>query len=238
MQLTSFFAALQFLSIIPVRRTFDEHAVARSLLYFPLVGGVIGTILLVVAASTQHLPMLASALVVITWAIITGGLHLDGLADCADAFAVRGDRQRTQEVMKDPRCGPFAVVILTLILLVKFAALVSLFNTGGLIALLIAPVLGRSAVLLLYQTTPYVRAGGLGQVYADHLDSIVLWVVIAVSVGLSVLLIGLVPVLIASLLLLGLRWMMLQKLGGISGDTLGASIELVEACVLMGVVLV
>lgn len=233
---TPFFAALQFLSIFPVQRTFDAPTVARSLLYFPLVGAVIGLLLLCVGALPIAAPLLAAALVLLAWVIITGGLHLDGLADSADAWAAgRGDKQRALKVMKDPLCGPFAVVMLVLLLLCKFAALSVLLESGELTLLLVAPVLARGAVLALYQTTPYIRENGLGQCYVDASDRRYIWAVIAISALLCALLAGVWAVLIAVLAVSALRWLMLQQIGGMTGDTMGATIELVEVCVLFGV---
>jgi adenosylcobinamide-GDP ribazoletransferase len=114
--------------------------------------------------------LLHAALLLTVWVLLSGALHLDGLADSADAWLGGfGDRERTLTIMKDPRSGPIAVVTLVLVLLLKFAALLALIEQQHALALIIVPLLGRSALLGLFLTTPYVRAGGLGQALADHL---------------------------------------------------------------------
>jgi adenosylcobinamide-GDP ribazoletransferase len=159
------------------------------------------------------------------------------LADSADAWAGGfGDRERTLSIMQDPRSGPIAVVVLVLLLLLKFAALATLLASNQLLALLLAPWLARGLVPLLFMTTPYVRAGGLGAALAAHLPrkQLPYWLA---GHGLLLVLIGgwsgLLAVLAALLLLAGLRQLMLQRLGGCTGDTAGALVELVEATVLL-----
>ena len=169
----SFLIALQFLTSLPVRldRMPEPQAVGRSLLYSPLVGLLLGAMLWLVGAVLENAsaPLLA-ALLLTGWVALTGGLHLDGLADSADAWLGGfGDRERTLTIMKDPRSGPLAVVVLVLLLLLKFVALWTLLATDQRLALLLAPLLGRSALLGLFLTTPYVRPGGLGQVLAEQM---------------------------------------------------------------------
>ena len=123
----SFLIALQFLTSLPVRldRMPEPQAVGRSLLYYPLVGLLLGAMLWLVGAVFENasVPLLA-ALLLTVWVALTGALHLDGLADSADAWLGGfGDRERTLTIMKDPRSGPTAVVVLILLLLLKFVAL-------------------------------------------------------------------------------------------------------------------
>jgi adenosylcobinamide-GDP ribazoletransferase len=171
------------------------------------------------------------------WVAITGGLHLDGLADSADAWAGGfGDRERTLSIMQDPRSGPIAVVVLVLLLLLKFAALATLLQANQPLALLLAPWLARGLLPLLFMSTPYVRVGGLGAALAKHLprQQLPYWLaghglLLLVLAGSS----GLLAMLTALLLLAGLRHLMLQRLGGCTGDTAGALVELAEATVLL-----
>ncbi|MEN2505483.1 adenosylcobinamide-GDP ribazoletransferase [Stutzerimonas stutzeri] len=235
----SFLIALQFLTSLPVRldRMPEPQAVGRSLLYYPLVGLLLGAMLWLVGAVFENAsaPLLA-ALLLTGWVALTGGLHLDGLADSADAWLGGfGDRERTLTIMKDPRSGPLAVVVLVLLLLLKFVALWTLLATDQRLALLLAPLLGRSALLGLFLTTPYVRPGGLGQVLAEQmprdtsriaLGGVVLaclalgssgWLALAATVGVGWL----------------SRRAMCRRIGGTTGDTAGALLELVECAVLV-----
>ncbi|WP_434572452.1 adenosylcobinamide-GDP ribazoletransferase [Pseudomonas sp. Z3-8] len=235
-----FWIALQFLSSLPVRLPgMPEPAqLGRSLLFYPLAGVVFGGLLCGLDAWLSGAPLLLHAALLLTaWVLLSGGLHLDGLADSADAWLGGfGDRERTLLIMKDPRSGPIAVVTLVLVLLLKFSALLALIEQQQTLALLIVPVLGRGALLALFLTTPYVRAGGLGQALADHLPRRAGWQVLC-AVALGCVLVagwaGLVGLIVAALGFIGLRRIMLRRLGGCTGDTAGALLELLEMAVLV-----
>jgi len=185
--------------------------------------------------------MLHAALLLTAWVLLSGGLHLDGLADSADAWLGGfGDRERTLTIMKDPRSGPIAVVTLVLVLLLKFSALMALIESQHTLGLLLAPLIGRAAMLGLFLGTPYVRAGGLGQALADHLPRTAGQQVLLVSALVCVLIAGvsgLLALLVASIGFFWLRHLMLRRLGGSTGDTAGAMLELLEVAVLLAMVL-
>lgn len=244
-----FFIALQFLTTIPVRlsRVPDEQAMGRSLLYYPLVGLLVGGLLsallwgVMTASSTSPAPLLA-AIILTLWVLLTGGLHLDGLADSTDALMGGiGDRQRTLDLMKDPTSGPMGVLSLLLVLLIKFTALQALVATQNWQALLVAPLMGRSAVLALFLTTPYVRPNGLGALITTHMprktSMIVLLIMLAIVSGFFG---WSAPWLLLSVTLVffGLRTLMMHHLGGTTGDTAGALVELIEMSVLVMMVFV
>ncbi|MBC3273270.1 adenosylcobinamide-GDP ribazoletransferase [Pseudomonas sp. SWRI81] len=236
--------ALQFLSRLPIRLPGmpAPEQLGRSLLFYPLVGLLFGLILYTLNLLLAGAPsLLHAALLLTVWVLLSGALHLDGLADSADAWLGGfGDRERTLTIMKDPRSGPIAVVTLVLVLLLKFAALLALIEQGQGMALVIVPVLGRAALLGLFLTTPYVRAGGLGQALADHLPRKGGWWVLGLS-ALGCLLIAGISAVVALLISLGvfvwLRRVMLRRLGGTTGDTAGALLELLEMMVLVGLAL-
>jgi adenosylcobinamide-GDP ribazoletransferase len=239
-----FWIALQFLSSLPVRLpgmpTPQESG--RSLLFYPLVGLLFGGILWLLNWLLLGTPvMLHAALLLTVWVLLSGALHLDGLGDSADAWLGGfGDRERTLTIMKDPRSGPIAVVTLVLVLLLKFAALLALIEQGQGLVLIIVPVLGRAALLGLFLTTPYVRAGGLGQALADHLPRRAGWWVLGVSALGCLLIAGIsavVAVVISVAVFVWLRRVMMRRLGGTTGDTAGALLELLEMGVLVGLVL-
>ena len=240
-----FWIALQFLSSLPVRLPGmpAPQELGRSLLFYPLVGLLFGGILWGFNWLMLGAPLLLHAAFLLTvWVLLSGALHLDGLADSADAWLGGfGDRERTLTIMKDPRSGPMAVVTLVLVLLLKFAALLALIEQQHALALIIVPLLGRSALLGLFLTTPYVRAGGLGQALADHLPRSAGKQVLAVS-GLACVLIaglsGFFAVVLAVVLFAWLRRVMLRRLGGTTGDTAGALLELLEVAMLVGLALI
>ena len=240
-----FWIALQFLSSLPIRLPGmpEPRELGRSLLFYPLVGLLFGLILWGLNGALHGAPLLLHAALLLTvWVLLSGALHLDGLADSADAWLGGfGDRERTLTIMKDPRSGPIAVVTLMLVLLLKFAALLALIEQQQSVYLLIVPLLGRGALLALFLTTPYVRAGGLGQALADHLPRRAGQQVLAVSALAGVVLAGwpgVFALVLAGLAFAWLRQVMLRRLGGTTGDTAGAMLELLEVTVLVGLVLV
>ena len=239
-----FWIALQFLSSLPIRLPGmpEPRELGRSLLFYPLVGLLFGAILWVVNWLLLGTPtLLHAALLLSVWVLLSGGLHLDGLADSADAWLGGfGDRERTLTIMKDPRSGPIAVVTLVLVLLLKFSALLALIEQAHSLALIIVPLIGRSALLGLFLTTPYVRAGGLGQALADHLPRSAGRQALVVSALGCVLIAGVSGVLalvLAVLVFVWLRQVMLRRLGGTTGDSAGAMLELLEVAVLVGLAL-
>ncbi|MBP7974742.1 MAG: adenosylcobinamide-GDP ribazoletransferase, partial [Acinetobacter sp.] len=122
-----FLIALQFLTIVPVqlKQIPTARQNAQSLLFYPVIGLLIGLILFGLSVALIELPaILLASIVLVIWIWLTGGLHLDGLADTADAWVGGfGDRERTLQIMKDPASGPIGVLSLIIVCLLKFTAL-------------------------------------------------------------------------------------------------------------------
>ncbi|MDH4874525.1 adenosylcobinamide-GDP ribazoletransferase [Pseudomonas sp. BN515] len=241
--MTPLLIALQFLTRLPVRLPGmpEPRQIGRSLLWYPLVGVLIGALLLAGAWLLDGRPvLLSSALLLALWVGLSGGLHLDGLADTADAWVGGyGDRERTLTIMKDPRSGPIAVVVLVVVLLLKFAALAALLQKGQWLPLMLAPWLARGMLPLLFLTTPYVRPGGLGQALAEHLPrrELPLWLGGQAVVMLLFGWVAWIALVMALVVFAWLRGRFVQRLGGTTGDTAGAMVEIVEVGVLVGVAL-
>lgn len=240
MMLRSFLIALQFLTRFPLPafNRPEDRDIGRSLLFYPLVSLLIGAVLVAldwIAAGASE--AVRAALLLAAWVIVTGGLHLDGLADSADAWVGGlGDRERTLAIMKDPRSGPAAVTVLGVVLILKFAALQTLVAAGAWQALLLAPLLGRGVVPLLFLTTPYVRPGGLGAALATHLPRrAAIGVVLATALAVPVLAgkSGVLALIAAAAMFLLLRALMIRRINGATGDTVGAMVELTETAVLV-----
>lgn len=232
--------AIQFLTQIPVRlkQTYGEREVGASLLYYPLVGLLLGALLVGLHSLLHGVPVLLhAALLLAAWVVMTGALHLDGLADSVDAWLGGiGNRERTMAIMKDPYAGPAAVVAVVLVLLLKFSALVGLMQCDNGWALLWPLLLARSAMPLLFLTTPYVRPGGLGSALARHAPRrAMVLMLLATLLGVLGVLgmrgVGLVLGCLAVFWLL--RRMMIARLGGTTGDTAGALLELMETTALI-----
>lgn len=239
------FIALQFLTRLPVplRDRPTENDTGRSLLYYPLVGLVLGLLLTATAWALADAPAgLRAALVLAVWVLLTGALHLDGLADSADAWmGGRGDRERTLAIMRDPCSGPGGVVALVVVLIVKFAALESILATGDWMPLVLAPLLARALLPLLFLTTPYVRPGGLGAAMAQHLPrrtaaGVVLATALAVPAFTGAQ--GVWSLAAAAAVFILLRAMMQRRLQGTTGDAAGAMVELIETATLVAAAIV
>lgn len=244
----AFLIALQFLTIIPIELKFMPNAQQQrqSLLYYPVVGALLGGLLYLVAMSLSFLPtiMLAS-IVLVLWVIMTGGLHLDGLADTADAWVGGfGDVERTLAIMKDPRCGPIGVLSLLLQCLMKWSAIYVLLQQHYAVALILFPILGRTAPIILLACTPYVRTQGLAsqltpsepQSFSSHL-----WTVLVLLSSAAISLYwswqGILTAVIALLNIWLLRRIFVKRVGGVTGDLLGATIELTETVALWSLII-
>lgn len=224
--------ALGFLTSLPVR-TPDRLAagdLGRAALWFPVVGLGLGFVLWAShALIAPHLPAaITAALVIGLWIAATGALHLDGLADCFDGLFVSAPVERRLEILADVHVGAFGVVGLVWFLIAKTAALASLAGGG---ALLLAPIAGRWLMVLLAGSQP-ARPDGLGARLHGELGRGV-WLVavlpVAVAVGLGIR--GLLALLAAHAV--GFAWLALarRRVGGQTGDVLGAAGELGElAC--------
>ncbi|MEN8641163.1 adenosylcobinamide-GDP ribazoletransferase [Pseudomonas sichuanensis] len=236
----AFWIALQFLSSLPVSLPGmpTPAQMGRSVLFYPAVGLLFGLLLWLASHLLQGVAApLQAALLLALWVLLSGALHLDGLADSADAWLGGfGDRERTLQIMKDPRSGPIAVVTLVLVLLLKFCALWVLVEGGAGGLLVVAPIVGRAAMLGLFLTTPYVRPGGLGTALAEHLPRRAAGWILLGSAG-AVGVVGgwaVMAALLAALLVFAwLRQLMCRRLGGTTGDTAGALLELLELTVVV-----
>ena len=235
--------AVQFLTRIPTPQIadLDPRDLSRSAIYFPLVGLIIGAALLLAFAVGGVAGINVGALfVLITWVWITGGLHLDGLGDIADAFGAAHSRpERFHEVLKDPHTGSFAVIAITLLLIAKFVLLAELVGEAMPWGLLLVPAWARWATLVWSRMVPPLQSGppmqsGMAERFAWEIEwsSIVTWgaALIAASLYLAPNLLMALTVVVAGTYYW--RW----RLGGITGDGLGASIEVMECVLLLALV--
>jgi adenosylcobinamide-GDP ribazoletransferase len=236
--------ALQFLTRLPVSVSPapEPRELGQSLLWYPLVGLLIGGLLYGLDATlAPGAPqLLRAALVLAAWVSLTGALHLDGLADSADAWiGGRGERDLTLRIMKDPHAGPAGVTAIVVLLLLKLAALDAV-PAGQRLALILPPFLARSAVPALFACTRYVRPDGIASAHAASMPRAAALVVASIAlcaaaIGLGSM--GLAAVATASIGFVLLRAYMLRWIDGTTGDTAGAMIELLEAAVLVSLAL-
>ena len=215
--------------------------------WYPVVGLILGLILAAAAwlpgaAALAVPPAVGAFLVLGLWVWSTGALHLDGLADTADAWVGGlGSRERTLAIMKDPACGPVGVSVLALVLIGKFAALETLIGSGAGLSLAWVPLLARAQLPVLLLTTPYARAQGMGAAPARAVPPRASVTVVAlVAIGAVVMLgwVGLVLVGASAGVLWRVRRALLGRLGGFTGDTAGALVELTELLAILLLTLV
>lgn len=235
--------ATGFLTVLPVywRREAGTHpSLGQSAGWFPWVGAAIG----LGAGATWWLsslalpPLLAAVLAVTTWVILTGGLHLDGLADCCDGLLSAAPREKRLEIMRDPRLGSFGVIGLCLALLIKVAAIYSLPASNAIPAMLLAASSARG-LLLLAGGQPTARAGGMGEEFSSGLRRATLPLAAVPVIGLSLWLgwSSLLALLAALLSTLGIFALARRRIGGLTGDVLGLVVEAGEMAVLLAVCL-
>jgi len=243
--LRPFLIALRFLTRLPVpwEEALNDRDLGRSALYYPPIGLLIGLLLWALDFALSHQAVLLRAAVLLAfWVLLTGALHLDGLADSADAWLGGfGDRERTLLILKDPCSGPAALVAVFVVLILKFAALASILDAGERGILILSPLLGRTALALLFLTTSYVRPGGLGETLARHLPRPPLAFVALAALAAALFSTGAKAgwiLLVAGGCFLGLRAMMVRRIGGTTGDTAGALVEVIETAVLVALSIV
>jgi len=238
----SFLLALQFLTRIPTPQLsgITDREIGLSQYYYPVIGLIIGLVLLLAAnIISLSSSSLEAALLVTLWVMVTGALHIDGLADCADAWVGGyGDKDKTLAILKDPQSGPVAVTLVVCVLLIKFAALEAIISSDQLSALILAPVIARSLLPLLFHTAPYVRSNGLGATLNQTKSLPLLLTTLLITSLLANYLLGisaLIVMLVSLFVLMLIRNMSLNRLDGLTGDVAGALVELVEIAVLVSI---
>lgn len=230
--------ALGFLTRLPMPELadFKQQELSSSAIWFPLVGLFIGLLLIAAAMlglNANH--WLAALLVVLAWTGISGALHLDGAADLADALgAAHRDPERFHAVMKDPHTGSFGVVAIVTILLTKLVAVAWIVESANidLWVLLLIPAWARLGVIFWSQTLDPL-APGSGESFAWQLPENVLWIWGTLLFVLSLLTVSLLFAAAAVISLLLWRTYLKWRLGGMSGDCLGAGIEYCECAMLL-----
>lgn len=237
-----FLQALSFLTILPFGQISpsEDKELARSMVFFPLVGAVIGLLLAIgYYLFSFILPKsLTLWLTLGLLALLTRGLHLDGFADTIDGLACGGPREKILEVMRDSRIGAFGVISLILLIGAKYFALDQISTKSIPYSLMLMAVMGRNSMVLVCYRSPYARfSGGLGKPFTENLGAREIALSLVSAIGIALLLTGVKGVLVflgVCLFSLGYRFFFIRKLGGVTGDILGAANELSELlCILL-----
>jgi adenosylcobinamide-GDP ribazoletransferase len=253
--------AIALLTRIPVTQYLPQEwrdkALGISALWYPLVGVIISLLLMVFVRvlPAEISPWVAAMVVTTLWVVITGALHLDGLADCVDAMyaghsvmpstttetaAVTENPQRDKilRVLKEPTVGCMGVIALVIVLLAKVILVASLWPSVGF-SVLMAIVLSRMVAALFMAFTPYsshTHTAGLGQVMARHIPKNIMLVIAALIIGVVFFLVTFFTFIILFVSIVGCVWLWrkywMKHLDGFVGDVVGALIEMIEVWVL------
>ena len=240
--MTSFLLAWRFLTILPGGKKdadIGSRDLGRSMSFYPLVGLLLGVILWAAYGLFSHAfpRTLCDGLIILLLAILTGALHLDGLADTLDGMAAGKSTEERLRIMRDHRVGTFGVVGLILTLGVKFLALNSLPEEITGKTLLVALVLSRWSMVQLTYRAPYARPeGGLGKIFKENVKKREMVIATAFSLIVATFFLrfwGAVLWLAVGVSALGIQLFFEKKIGGVTGDILGAANEIHEILVLL-----
>lgn len=234
----SLLAAFQFLTILPVKGNFSAQQVGRSAVYFPVVGVVIGLIL--AAINYVFSLILPSTVVVVllvaATAVLSGALHLDGLADTLDGMAGHRTAEERLEIMRDSRIGGFGAIGVALFLLGEYVALNSIPGDMRMYILILAPTLSRWAMVNAIFVFPYARPSGLGQAFKGAVG----WPQFIIATAFSLIVSGVLFRLAGMAIMAGV-WVITvlasvylkRQLKGLTGDTYGALNEVATVSALL-----
>jgi adenosylcobinamide-GDP ribazoletransferase len=239
-----FLIALQFLTILPIKikSEIKEADFGRSLLYFPVVGLITGFLLSVTAFSLGFLPdLLKGVFILMVSVIITGAVHLDGFADTCDGFYGSKPKEKVLEIMRDSRIGVMGVIGIVSLLLLKFTLIVSIPQNLLWKSLIMMTAFSRWSQALACYTAQYARKEGKAIFfikYANRKDVIMGGVFAFLLFLLIAKLKGVVIFILSFLSALLFIQYVKRKIGGMTGDTIGATSEISEVVVLLFVLIV
>ncbi len=236
MNLKPFFSALRFLTILPIPESWcgevdDFH---KSPGWYPVVGLLIGLLLAVLDLFLCWLlpVQVATVLLLLAMIAISGALHLDGLADCADAFFSSRGRERMLEIMKDSCAGPMGVAAIVFILLLKLMLLLAVPLTWRWQVIVLMPLAGRCALPVISSWLPYARTTGTAAFANNQFSSKRLFIALTLLLVPTFILLGWLGGIFIALAVGASGWLLgiysRRKIGGFTGDTLGATCELIE----------
>jgi adenosylcobinamide-GDP ribazoletransferase len=246
--LNSFLLVLQMLTRIPINKNLpcDKNDFKGSTFFFPLVGFIIGTLTLAVYMLSALLlpPIVSSILAFTAMFMITGGMHIDGLADCSDGFFAFRDKEGIMNIMKDSRVGTFGAIAITFDLLIRVAAFSTVALRNGFWLLLVMPLIGRACILLICAIGKPAKAQGSGNLFIGNTYigalAIAIGIAFLCSAGAGYLIFGIIGIycgLIAVILAMLTTYLFNifsnRKISGITGDCLGAACEISEITALL-----
>jgi len=207
----------------------------RASVWYPFVGLIIGALIGLAWKGAMLIfpPLVSGVITLVVWVVLTGGLHLDGLADCCDGLFASVSVERRLEIMKDPRMGAFGVIGLILVLLLKAGALASLTPATSF-GILLAASLARWCILPA-ALLPLARPSGMGADFASGFRrSFMFWgalIPLAIAIILGVR--GILSIVTGVVAMICVLWLAKSRIGGVTGDVFGMVVEVVETIVLL-----
>ncbi len=237
--LEAFRVAVGFLTVIPTgeARVSPPHEMEMAFSLFPLVGLGMGIDLTILGWLMAKLAstLVAASVLLVFWVVVTGGLHLDGIADSFDALSLGKKSDERLKIMKESTVGTFGVLAVVLLMMLKMAALTTLVQKGAWRAILLTPMIARWSVVFLAHISEPARIGGLGIMAVHASTRKAITVASAIMCGVLVLVwpAALLNLLWVVPMLVGISAFWRRMVGGITGDVLGSTVELVEMGVLV-----
>jgi adenosylcobinamide-GDP ribazoletransferase len=238
-----FLAALQFLTILPIKRNFNSRQVGGSSIYFPLVGLCIGLLL----AGLNYLlhfilpQTVINIFLVAILALCSGGLHLDGVADTFDGIAGHRSTERRLEIMRDSRIGGFGAIGLGMVILMEYILLNNIPGNVTWLVLILAPAVSRWCMVYAIAFFPYARPEGLGKAFKEAVTGKQFTVATLIAIVLCIGLLGATGLIVlagAWLATLFFSLYLSHLLKGLTGDTYGAINEITTLSVFLMAILV
>lgn len=239
----SILVALGFLTIIPVRKEIkDERDLLEAIPFFPLIGLLLGGILLLIDYLGAFIfsPLPLSLLTIGGLVVLTGGLHLDGFADTIDGLVGGKDREGILKIMRDPNVGVMGIFGIYILLSLKVFFLNEIPSPLRFKAVLLMPAIGRYGIVVASYLSRYARDEGKGRAFiAGIMGRHILGSTGTVLVpGVAIFgLNGLLLLIIGTIIAIGIRGFIYRKIGGMTGDTLGFTCEVVEMVTLCSLVI-
>jgi len=237
-----FLLALQFLTIIPVKiEKVKEADIAASMVCFPFVGLLLGFLLAGInnlLLSLKFEELAVSIILIVSLIIFTGGLHLDGLSDTADALFSGKDKEKRLEIMRDSHAGVMGILSLICVILLKIVFLSSINTSLKIVSLILMCTLSRWSLVFLMFLFPYARQEGKAKVFIEKANFKIFVLATMIALVCSVItwqLKGLFIIAITSISAYAIGKFITNKIGGITGDTLGAINELTEVIILLSI---
>lgn len=234
--INDFLLMLQFLTRIPININLncDKENFRRGALFLPIVGFVVGGLQWIIYYLLHRiLPSnIAAVLIVLTAVIVTGALHIDGLGDTCDGFFAFKGKDRIIEIMKDSRIGSFGTIAVVMDLLLKVMAISFIVDNNLSAAVIVAAVVGRFSIVFISYISKPAKNTGSGNLFIGNMNKIIVFVSALLTIAISALLLGLRISIIIFIGTVTLTFLFNKysesKIGGTTGDILGANNELIE----------